>query len=1382
MRTFWGRARLTALAAVAVAVVAFPAGAFADSPSIVLSGPLAAGGNGESVAAVGATQISAAVSDTAAGISSVSGSLDGTAVTAASSSSVPCGSTTAGCSGSVSWDFGSAATVGWHTFAVTATNDSEDQQTVTEPFAIIGAPAISGTDAVGQTLTVTPASIPGSVPSGAAQPTYSFEWESCDPAGNECAPIEESTGAPATGASYTLTPGDVGSTLEVIESAAVVGQSDAATVTSASSSLIEPASGPACTESWIPSGGGDWSTASNWSGDAVPSSSDVVCIRGGFDGTFVTISADATIDEIQATQGSVTVQNGATFTIAGVSNGSQIGGMFVGAWDGSTAGTLSVAGALETGGLLWTSGTVSGGGTVTLDPFSGGGLIEPQTSSDSIVLDGTTIVNRGFLGVSCSPATDTANSAMAIVGENGATIENEGGINFNDGVCELQQGSGAPSTLINSGTGELSGPGDPSSAAQINIGWVLDDSAALSSVANANINLFGGESGPIAGQWISDNLDLESGGAYSVSNDLADFGSEAWSASNVTVGPTPGTADGASVDYATFLAGAASAPSLSITAGEWQNGSVTADGPLTLGDGDQVVTIGNLIDSDSAPITVDGTVNAASYTGDDGDLSVATNCDFNVYGSTGLTGSETVSGGSGSTVDFEGALDVASEPDITTSGGLVLGGIVSGTGNLSITVGGAFYEQGGVDITGDMTVEANNNADIDLQGQITAGGTVAVTTGGDINAEGGIQASAFTANAGGDIEAGSLQVTDASLSSPGTITLNDFDTIDNMTVTGGGVTDSGGNVSINSLTVNGEIFDNGGGLNLGVELLAENGAQIINDGWMHATGADLTEGPGAPSQFVTGNSGVLSTYDASIPTIISIPYQGPSVSWLVTAPACTNTWVGGSSGTWDTASNWSVGAVPVSTDVACVTTDAQISVNGSDTAASIQAPAAAITGSSGELDLTSTTGPTLIGSLSLEGATLHMAGPVAMDQALDWTAGTIDGSGTITLGDDATSTIDPASSADAPELDAASLVNDGTLTMGCSTPMGSVGESVLDGANGATLTNDGYFALGDAGSSELCGLEQVGTGTAPELINNDGYVSGQATSYIGWEFANTNDGDVVSATLIAFGGGTAAGVSETGSWDATVDFLSGSYDLSQATIIDDSSVQVGVGAGTGDGDPFDSLATDQPTVNFGTISLPSTTIDVHSGQATIGSGVNTSELGTLNVHGGTTTVADALTVDTALHWTAGTVTGSGGVTLASAATSTIRPTDVENSPLLDGATITNDGALWMDCSTATDGSGDAALDGADGAQIVDSGRFELVSDSAGGVATPCALEQSGGGAQSSLVNDGSISGLDSAVVDWTFTNDGVVVGPPSTTTFQYNSDGRLTQASTSVTG
>jgi hypothetical protein len=74
--------------------------------------------------------------------------------------------------------------------------------------AVTASPQVSGTAVVGSTLTATTGTWSGSPTS------YAFQWQRCDASAGACAPIEG-----ATAATYVLTPGDIGATIEVFVTA-----------------------------------------------------------------------------------------------------------------------------------------------------------------------------------------------------------------------------------------------------------------------------------------------------------------------------------------------------------------------------------------------------------------------------------------------------------------------------------------------------------------------------------------------------------------------------------------------------------------------------------------------------------------------------------------------------------------------------------------------------------------------------------------------------------------------------------------------------------------------------------------------------------------------------------------------------------------------------------------------------------------------------------------------------------------------------------------------------------------------------------------------------------------------------------------------------------
>jgi sugar lactone lactonase YvrE len=112
--------------------------------------------------------------------------------------------------------------------AKTATTTSAQVQS--GPPTERSAPSISGITEAGWTLHA------GDGEWSLGDATYGYQWESCDPAGAECAPIEG-----ATGQAYELSEGDAGTTLEVRVTAT---GADGSTQASSSASAVVQAEAP----------------------------------------------------------------------------------------------------------------------------------------------------------------------------------------------------------------------------------------------------------------------------------------------------------------------------------------------------------------------------------------------------------------------------------------------------------------------------------------------------------------------------------------------------------------------------------------------------------------------------------------------------------------------------------------------------------------------------------------------------------------------------------------------------------------------------------------------------------------------------------------------------------------------------------------------------------------------------------------------------------------------------------------------------------------------------------------------------------------------------------------------------------------------------------
>ncbi len=206
--------------------------------------------------------------------------------------------------------------------------------------------------------------------------------------------------------------------------------------------------------SWDVDASGDWSTPSNWTGDAVPSSTDTVAIATSTPqtitystGTDAVVSLAVADDAFAVSGGSLTVTQAAVFAGAlsllngtlTLGNGSRVAGAFAetgGALGVGQNDTLTLAGASTLGGDIDGGGVVSNTGTAVLNQVN-------------LTGDGTTLRNDGLM---------TGQNNVALHFSTGATTLD----NAADGKLDLLGGFGfypgaANSVLTNEGTLSSSG-------------------------------------------------------------------------------------------------------------------------------------------------------------------------------------------------------------------------------------------------------------------------------------------------------------------------------------------------------------------------------------------------------------------------------------------------------------------------------------------------------------------------------------------------------------------------------------------------------------------------------------------------------------------------------------------------------------------------------------------------------------------------------------------------------------------------------------------------------------------------------------------------------------------------------------------------------------
>lgn len=91
-------------------------------------------------------------------------------------------------------------------------------------------------------------------------------------------------------------------------------------------------------------------------------------------------------------------------------------------------------------------------------------------------------------------------------------------------------------------------------------------------------------------------------------------------------------------------------------------------------------------------------------------------------------------------------------------------------------------------------------------------------------------------------------------------------------------------------------------------------------------------------------------------------------------PLCTDTWTGASGGEWQTATNWSTGKVPSSTDVACIAVGKTVDVTEGANQAGVLEDKGTLAISGGSLELVSALEASSAVSLTQSGGTLSGVG------------------------------------------------------------------------------------------------------------------------------------------------------------------------------------------------------------------------------------------------------------------------------------------------------------------------------------------------------------------------------------------------------------------------
>ena len=175
----------------------------------------------------------------------------------------------------------------------------------------------------------------------------------------------------------------------------------------------------------------------------------------------------------------------------------------------------------------------------------------------------------------------------------------------------------------------------------------------------------------------------------------------------------------------------------------------------------------------------------------------------------------------------------------------------------------------------------------------------------------------------------------------------------------------------------------------------------------------------------------------------------------VAESTCSVSWIGPTSGSWQTASDWSTGAAPSASDVACIEAGGTVTVAEGENAVGAVIDEGSLDLSGGSLELASTQHASIVSALTLANSTLTGPGTLELDRTLTWEAnGTMAGAGkTVLLPGATASVLREVSNCPATYLTERTLINEGTLQLGSSSGYG--GQLVL--SEGARIENKGVF-------------------------------------------------------------------------------------------------------------------------------------------------------------------------------------------------------------------------------------------------------------------------------------------------------------------------------------
>jgi hypothetical protein len=1053
---------------------------------------------------------------------------------------------------------------------------------------------------------------------------------------------------------------------------------------------------------WVGSTSGDWNTASNWSGNAVPGSEDDVVINPGNSSTVITISSGTqTVKSLQSSavlqintgaslslaaastiSGTLTLNGGTllgagNLTLSGVTNASA--GTFGGTGTITNSGTMTVIGAVNLNQALANTGTVllsGAGGSLTVNTSGvvtneAGGLLDLRAGSIALASGATapTMANAGTLRRSTTTGTSTI--AIPVV---------------STGSFDIQLGT----LLLNAG-GSSAGSTTIASASNLNLAtgtFAFNSGASLTGSGTLNVS-----SGTVS---ITTDLTLPainiSGGTLNGSGNLTLAGTSTWSGG--TIGGTgtltiPAGATLTTSGTLTLNRVLSNVGTLSIQSGSVSTTlAVTNSGSTTINSGASLTVTGAAYAQSGGGSTVNGILNSdqtVSVTG--GVLKGAGTVQANV------SNAATIAPGNGSTT---GILTVAGTYTQSATGTLSIqaNGTAVGTGYSQLAVTDAVALSGNLTLTvGYGSTIGTSYQVLDNQSGATVTGTFnGIAEGGRVLAVGKIHSVSYAAGTGNDLI---LTYTSNAITFVGTTNpawnvasnwsggvvpgINDEVVIPS----GKTVTIDEDQISVKSLSLAGTLtiitpsHGDDGVLTISSPSTVEaGGVLIMNDGFLHGAGALTINGTVNFNKGVMDGAGLLTVASSGILNLgtgtNSLTLYRPLTNagmvfvnttgsvWVNSIASTTNlpggvfeiksgniSFVGG--GTAPTLSN--IGTLKRTTTTSTSTIGIPVVNTGT---VEVQTGTLAITGAT----FTQTTGTTLV------------TGILSSNQSIVINGGTLRGTGTV----------------------AAAVTNGGNISPGSPDSPG-----ILTINGNYTQTSTGTLTIltnGTTAGTQYAQLAVAGTGAV--TLNGSLSLDLNYLASVGdtWQFIDKQSSGAVAGTFIGLPEGAAVQFGPTinsltyvagvGSNDPTLTVTSVSTVWTGAVNSDWNTAgnwNTGIVPGAGDDVRIDAGAT--TTISSGSIAVRSLqsagTLQIDSGAAlslTMASTLG----GTLNLSG---TIAGAgdLTITGTTNLTGGMISGTGALTIASSGSVTSTGTSSSSR------SITNTGTVNVASGTLTSSAG-----------------------------------------------------------------------------------------------